>query len=111
MLETRFASIISKSSTDVGHTNLDTVNLQVSDGNPVFFKQYTIPLKYQNFIDKETKWLEDAGPISRSLSNWSVPCMVMPKRQDTDKPNEVQLRMVIDYRQLSKRILTSRVPD
>ena len=111
MLETKFASIISKSSTDVGHTNLHTVDLQVSEGNPVFVKQYTIPLKYQNYINEETKRLEEAGLISRSLSNWSAPCMVIPKKQDTDKPNEVQLRMVVDYRQLNKRILTSRVLD
>ena len=111
MLEAKFASIISKSSTDVGCTNLHTVDLQVSDGSPMFVKQYTIPLKYQSFIDEETKWLEEAGLISRSLSNWSAPCMVVPKKQDTDKPHEVQLRMVIDYRQLNKRILTSRAPD
>ena len=55
--------------------------------------------------------VEEAGLISRSLSNWSVPCMVVPKKQDTDKPHKVQLRMVIDYRQLNKRILTSRAPD
>ena len=77
----------------------------------MFVKQYTIPLKYQSFIDEETKWLEEAGLISRSLSNWSAPCMVVPKKQDMDKPHEVQLRMVIDYRQLNKRILTSRTPD
>ena len=111
MLETMFGSIISKSSTDVGHTNLHTVNLQVSGGNPVFIKQYTIPPQYQSFIDEETKWLEEAGLISRSLSNWSAPCMVMPKKQDTDKPNKVQLRKLIDYRQLNKRILMSRAPD
>ena len=69
MLETKFAGIISKSSTDVGHTNLYTVNLQISDGNPVFVKQYTIPLKYQSFTDEETKQLEEAGLISTSLSN------------------------------------------
>ena len=111
MLDTKFASIISKSSTDVGCTNLHTVDLQVSDGSPIFVKQYTIPLKYQSFIDEETKWLEEAGLISRSLSNWSAPCMVVPKKQDIDRPHEVQLRMVIDYRQLNKRILTSRAPD
>ena len=94
MLETKFASIVSKLSTDVGHTNLCTVDLQVSEGNPVFVKQYTIPLKYQNYIDEETKRLEEVGLISRSLSNWSTPCIVIPKKQDTDKPNEVQLRMV-----------------
>ena len=78
MLEAKFASIISKSSTDVGHTNLHTVDLQVRDGSPVFVEQYTIPLKYQSFIDEETKLLGEARLISRSLSNWFAPCMVMP---------------------------------
>ena len=111
MLESRFGSIISRSSTDVGRTKLHTLDIQVTEGNPVFVKQYTIPLKYQNFIDVETKRLEEAGLISRSLSNWSAPCIVVPKKQDPDNPREVQLRMVIDYRQLNKRIITSRAPD
>ena len=111
MLESRFGSIISRSSTDIGRTKLHTLNVQVTEGSPVFMKQYTIPLKYQNFIDDETKRLEEAGVISRSLSNWSTPCMVVSKKQDPDKPHEVQLRMVIDYRQLNKRIITSRAQD
>ena len=111
MRESRFGSIISKSSTDVGRTKLHTLDIQVTEGSPVFMKQYTIPLKYQNFIDNETKRLEEAGLISISLSNWSAPCIVVPKKQDPDNPCEVQLRMVIDYRQLNKRIITSRAPD
>ena len=47
--------------------------------------------KYQNFIDDETKRLEEVGLISRSLNNWSAPCMVVPKKQDPDNPHEVQL--------------------
>ena len=105
MLESRFGSIISRSSTDVRRTKLHTLDVQVTEGSPVFIKQYTIPLKYQNLIDNETKRLEEAGLISRSLNNWSAPCMVVPKKQDPDKPHEVQLRMVIDYRQLNKRII------
>ena len=111
ILESRFGSIISRSSTDVGRTKLHTLDVQVMEGSPVFVKQYTILLKYQNFIDDETKRSEEAGLISRSLSNWSAPCMVVPKKQDLDNPCEVQLRMVIDYRQLNKRIITSRAPD
>ena len=111
MLESRFGSIISRSSSDVGRTKLHTLDVHVTEGSPVFMKQYTIPLKYQNFIDNETKILEEAGLISRSLSSWSAPCMVVPKKQDPDNPHEVQLRMVIDYRQLNKRIITSRAPD
>ena len=111
MLESRFGSTISRSSTDVGRMKLHTLDVQVTEGSPVFMKQYTIPLKYQNFINNETKRLEEAGLISRSLSNWSAPCMVVPKKYDPDNPCEVQLRMVIDYRQLNKRIITSRAPD
>ena len=111
MLESRFSSIISKSSTDVGRTKLHTLDIQVTEGSPAFVKQYTIPLKYQNFIDDETKRLEEVGLISRSLSNWSAPCMVVPKKQDPNNPCEVQLRKVIDYRQLNKRIIMSRVLD
>ena len=92
-----------KSSTDVGQSNLHTLDVQVTEGHPVFVKQWTIPLKYQNFTDNETKWLEEAGLISRSLTNWSAPCMVVPKKQDSDKPNVIQLWMLIDYRQLNKR--------
>ena len=111
MLESRLGSIISRSSTDVGRTNLHTLNVQVTEGSPVFVKQYAKPLKYQNFIDDETKRLDKAGLISRSLSNWSSPCIVVPKKQDPDNSHEVQLQMVIDYRQLNKRIITSRAPD
>ena len=91
MLESRFGSIISRYSTDVGRTKLHTLDVQVTEGSLVFVKQYTILLKYQNFIDDETKRLEEAGLISRSLSNWSAPCMVVPKKQDPDNPLEVQL--------------------
>ena len=111
MLESRFGSIISRSSTDVGRTKLHILDVQVTEGSQVFVKQYTIPLKYQNFINNETKRLEEAGLISRSLSNWSAPCMVVPKKQDPNNQHEVQLRIVIDYRQLNKRIITSRAPN
>ena len=111
MLESRFGSIISRSLIDVGRTKLHTLNVQVMEGSPVFVKQYIILLKYQNFINDETKRLEEAGLISKSLSNWSTPCMVVPKKQDPDNPHEVQLQMVIDYRQLNKRIIMSRAPD
>ena len=57
MLESRFGSIISRSSTDIGRTKLHTLDVQVTEGSPVFMKQYTIPLKYQNSsIMKPKDW-------------------------------------------------------
>ena len=69
------------------------MDVQATEGSPVFVKQYTILLKYQNFIDDETRRLEEAGLISRSLSDWSAPCMVMPKKQDSDN----QMRFSLEW--------------
>ena len=41
MLESKF-SIVSKSSPDIEQTNLQTLDVQVTEGSPVFVKQYTI---------------------------------------------------------------------
>ena len=52
MLNNEFTSIISKSSTDFGRTNLVEMNLPTT-GLPVMSKPYTIPLKYRSFLDVE----------------------------------------------------------
>ena len=38
VLESRFGNIISRSSTDVGRTKLHTLDVQVTEGSPVFVK-------------------------------------------------------------------------
>ena len=50
MLELRFGSIISRSSTDVGRTKLHTLDVQVTEGSPVFVKQYTEAIHYTTEI-------------------------------------------------------------
>ena len=62
----------SKSSTDFGRTNLVEMDLPTI-GLPVASKPYTFPPKYKLFIDDEIKLLEDAGCISKSLSDWASP--------------------------------------
>ena len=68
MINNQFACIISSSSVDFGRTNLVEMDLPTT-GSPVTSKPYTIPLKYKSFIDEEIKLLEDAGCMSKSLSN------------------------------------------
>ena len=72
MLNSKFTGIISKSPADFGRTNLIEMDLPTT-GPPVSTKPYTIPLKYKSFVDEEIKLLEDAGCISKSLSDWHLP--------------------------------------
>ena len=49
MLESRFGSTISRSSTDVGRPKLHTLNVQVTEGNPVFCKTIYYTPKISKF--------------------------------------------------------------
>ena len=90
MLNSKFTGIISKSPADFGRTNLIEMDLPTT-GLPVSTKPYTIPLKYKYFIDEEIKLLEDAGCISKSLSNWASPICIMKKKPDPSQPHRPQL--------------------
>ena len=79
MLNTKFKCIISKSSTDFGRRNLVEIDLPTTD-LPVMSKPYTLPLKYKSFVDVEIKLLEDAGCISKSLSDWASPICIVKKK-------------------------------
>ena len=80
MINNQFACIMSDSSTDFGRTNLVEMDLPTT-GPPIASKPYTIPLKYRSFVDKEIKLLEDAGCISKSLSDWASPICIAKQNQ------------------------------
>ena len=87
MLTSKFTGIISKSPTDFGRTNLIEMDLPTT-GPPVSTKPYTIPLKYKSFVEEEIKLLEDAGYISKSLSDWASPISIMKKKPDPSQPHK-----------------------
>ena len=106
MINTQFACIISKSAADFGRTNLVEMYLPTTD-LPVASKPYTIPLKYKSFVDKEIKLLEDAGCISKSISDWASTICIVKKMPDPSQPNKLQLRMCIDYRKVNQSLITA----
>ena len=81
LLENKSYSIIFKSSTDIGRTILFEMDIQTM-GLPIAQKLYPIPFKHQKMLDEELCLLEDAGCISRSLSPWVVPVIIVPKTPD-----------------------------
>ena len=68
---------------------------------PVSTKPYTIPLKYKSFVDDEIELLEDAGCISKSLSDWGSPICIVKKKPDPSQPHKLQLHMCTDYRKVT----------
>ena len=112
LLNVKYNSIVSKSATDMGKTNLIELNT-LTEGPPVASKPYTVPLKYREFVDCEIKQLEKEGIISRSMSDWASTILV-PKKEErvensrnqntaaTTKKNKCNYRLCIDYRKLQQ---------
>ena len=119
--ETNYTSIISQSVTDISRRDLLELDIP-NEGLPVTSKPYSVPFKHREFMDQVIKQLDKAGIISRSMSNWSSPILIVPKKDERPvptKPNsslsnpikpkkEFNLRLRIDYRKLNSQIVTAR---
>ena len=106
MLNNKFTCIISKSPADFSRTNLVEMDLPTT-GPPVATKPHTIPLKYKSFMDDKIKLLEDAGCISKSLSDWASPICIMKKKPDPRQLHKPQPQMCIDYRKVNQSLVTA----
>ena len=94
-----FEDIFSKSSEDIGHTPLVTMDIDTGDSPPVCQKPYSLPLKHVEWVQKELKILERAGVIQRSMSPWASPIVIVPKKSEPGEPP--RRRMCVDYRMLN----------
>ena len=61
--------------------DIDTV-----DDPTIAQKPYTLPLKHSQWVNEELEMLEKAGMISRSVSPWSSPIVIVPQKNE---PGEV----------------------
>ena len=77
MLE-KYDDIISKHSSDIGRTPLETMTIDVKPGSkPAASKPYNTALKNQEFLKQELKALLESGVIERSMSPYAAPIIVV----------------------------------
>ena len=91
----QFPEVFSTNNEDIGHTNLITMDIDTGDSSPSAKKPYTLLLKHYDWVQQEIKSLERAGVITRSVSPWASPGIVVPKKS---APGELpRRRMCIDF--------------
>ena len=96
----RFDSIISKSSGDIGKTLLIEMDIDTGNSPPIMSRPYTLPLKHYEWVRKEISTLERAGIITKSISLWASPVVIVPTKSAPGEPP--QRRMCVDFRKLNK---------
>ena len=81
-----YKDIFSKDSSDIGKTPLITMEIKTGDSPPVCQRPYNLPLKNIDWIQKELDTLEKAGVITRSVSPWASPIVIVPKTVAPGEP-------------------------
>ena len=97
MLE--YDDIISKNSGDIGKTLLVEMDIDTGDSPPIAQRPYCLPLQHAECVKKEINTLERADIITKSISPWASPVVIVPKKSAPGEPP--QRRMCVDFRKLN----------
>ena len=95
-----FDDVFSKDSADLGKTPLLKMDIPTGDNPPVSQRPYTLALKHIQWVQEEIETLERAGVITKSISPWASPIVIVPKKTAPGEPP--RRRMCVDYRMLNQ---------
>ena len=76
-----FDDIFSKDSADLGKTPLLKMDIPTGDNPPVCQRPCTLALKHIQWVQEEIETLERAGIITKSISPWASPIVIVPKKR------------------------------
>ena len=63
----------------------------MGDSPPVSSRPYTLALKHHQWVQSEIETLERAGVITKSMSPWASPIVVVPKKISTWGTSEKEI--------------------
>lgn len=78
------------------------------DDNPIYTKSYRYPHHFKKDVHEQIQEMLDNGIIQPSVSPYSAPIWVVPKKQDAS--GKKKIRVVIDYRRLNEKTVDDRFP-
>ena len=101
-----YGQAFSKHNEDIGRTKLVKIDVDAGDSPPVSSRPYTLLLKHYEWVQKEIESLEHADSITKSMSPWASPIVIVPKKSS---PGEPLKRLCVDFRKvndLQQQVLT-----
>ena len=79
------------------------MDIDTGDSPPVSSRPYTLPLKHYEWVQREIESVERAGVITKSMSKWASPIVIVPKKSAPGEPPKRGL--CVDFRKV-KRVIT-----
>ena len=95
-----YGETFSKNNEDIGRTKLVKIDIDTGDSPPVSSRPYTLPLKHYEWVQREIESLEHAGVITKSMSKWASPIVIVPKKSAPGEPPK--RRLCVDFRKVNE---------
>ena len=89
----------SKNNEDIGRTKLVKMDIETGDSPPVSSRLYTLPLKHYEWVQREIESIEHAGIITKSMSKWASPIVIVPKKSAPGEP--LKRRLCVNFRKVN----------
>ena len=75
------------------------MDIDTGDSPPVSSRPYTLVLKHHRWVQEEIETLKRAGVITKSMSPWASPIVMVPKKSQPGEPPKS--RLCIDFRKIN----------
>ena len=95
-----YGEAFSKNNEDISRTKLVKMDIDTGDSPPVSSRPFTLPLKHYEWVQREIESLECAGVITKSMSKWASPIVVVPKKSAPGEP--LKRRLCVDFRKVNE---------
>lgn len=104
----KFRDIFHSENIPLSFTHTVKHELRLTDDTPIFVRSYRQAPHQRQEIQNQVDNLLKQGIIRESISPWSCPVHIVPKKPDAS--GKVKWRLVIDYRRLNDRIIEDKYP-
>ena len=89
-----YGQAFSKHNEDIGRTKLVKMDIDTGDSPPVSSRPYTLPLKHYEWVQREAESLEWPGVITKSISKWASPIIIVPKMSVPGDPQREDYTLI-----------------
>ena len=76
------------------------MDIDTGDSSPLSSRPYTLALKHYEWVQKEVESLKCVGVITKSMSPWASPIVIVPKKSAPVEPPK--RRLCVDFRKVNK---------
>ena len=95
-----YGEAFSKNNEDISRTKLVKMDIDTGDSPLVSSRPYTLPLKHYEWVQREIESLQHAGVITKSMSKWASPIVIVPKKSAPGEPPK--RRLCVDFKKVNE---------